>query len=349
MRRGFVKYSLVIVVIILCFSCKKAEEENLYPLAVSSEVDQLKSGAGDGVVKTTNDNIINNPMGVYGKYNDVSLGTSGGTNVFASSEAQEVTYDKTEKKWTYSPVQNWRINKYYRFRAFHPYGGSAISLNASSDVDNLVLGYSVASGHDDLLVGFRAVTATTDVITKPVKFNFVHALSGLQFEMAFKNIAEIEDSYTDYLTEFYLTGLVATGTMNYTHADGDLVTPELNWYALAYDNSSVFYHWTADTGTDGKLISKLNDDRSNAVMVFDGDSHLVYAIPQSRSASDKPTYVYFKTKNSGSDVQSAKLPDVKWEPGKIYKYTLLINASSVEINITIKDWNTVSSNNNIYL
>lgn len=338
---------LVLAAVLAFISCSKKEQEgNLNPINLSSQVKSLKSGAGANVDKTTNDNITDASMGVFGIYNNISFETQKGSNVFPTSEAQMVSYDSAQSKWVYSPVQNWQINRFYRFRAFHPYGGAAINLQ-SSDADDMIIGYSVAAGSEDLLVAFKEVEATIEAIRQPVNFDFVHALSGLKFEIAFKNIADIEDDYSDYLENFYLTGLAGTGTLHYTHEEGTLLTPKMIWYALSYDTDSKFYEWSADNGSSGKQFYKAG--QKSPTMVFDGNDNMVYAVPQTRKANLQPTVVYFKTQAGGNSYQSVTLPDVDWKPGKIYVYSLLVNKSDIDIVLTIKDWSELQSNVNIYL
>ncbi len=336
-----------ILAVLALTACSRNEQVgDLYPIALAPQVRTLKSGAGADVNKTTNDNIIDAPMGVFGIYNNISFETASGSNVFPTSDAQMVGYDSAQSKWVYSPVQNWQINRFYRFRAFHPYGGAAINLQ-SSDADDMIIGYSVAAGNEDLLVAFKEVEATIEAIRQPVSFDFAHALSGLKFEIAFKNISDIEDDYSDYLENFYLTGLTGTGTLHYTHEEGTLLTPRMIWYALAYDTDSKFYEWSADKGTFGKQFYKAG--QKSPTMVFDGNDNMVYAVPQTRKANSQPTKVYFKTRSGGDAYQSVTLPDIDWKPGKIYVYSLLVNKSDIDIVLTIKDWSELQSNVNIYL
>lgn len=344
-------FCLAVCLAVFVSCSKQADKGTVYPISMSPSVREVKSGAGDDVVKTTDANLREKPMGVYGEYNSVSLEEPSGYNVFTTSGAQKVEYvtSGTSGKWTYSPVQNWQINRFYRFRAYHPYSGGAIEVNPSSDVDNLLLGYRVAGGDEDLLLGFKAVQATPEVIVAPVRFEFVHALSALRFEIAFKNDSEIEDDYCDHLMEFYMEGVVGTGTLHYTHTSDSYTTPQIIWYALAYDTATQFYHCTFSSESDDNKFVKINEARDNATKVFGGADHMVFAVPQTRSAAEKPTRVLFRTAKGGDTFQMVTLPDISWQQGKIYTYTLLVGKSDVDVSITIKDWSTVQSNVNIYL
>ena len=76
---------------------------------------------------------------------------------------------------------------------------------------------------------------------------------------------------------------------------------------------------------------------------------MVFAIPQ--RCSDpllSGTFVHFKTAHGTQADHSAQLPDMQWEAGKIYTYTLLVKKSEVEVTVSIKDWNKVQSTLDIY-
>ena len=296
-----------------------------------------KAGAGQGVIQTTDSNLKEHPFGVFGGYSDVA-GDENCTNVFLSSAAQEVSWNT---EWTYTPLQYWKLNKFYRFRAYHPYSGSAFSINALSDVDDIFIEYAINDGKEDLLVGFQTVESTVSNIKNKVKFAFKHALCALEFKIAFKDDDFIEDSYTDTLTSFHLSGLIPTGTLQYTHEDGNNLSEVIKWHATYFDDGE-YYEWTGS-----KKFLKYNG--SNATTVFDGKG-LVFCIPQTCSpAETKQTVVYFKTKKAGDAVHSAPLPKMQWEPGKIYSYTLLINKSDLEISVTIKDWDKIQANEDLFL
>ena len=299
-----------------------------------------KAGAGDGVIKTTDSNLKEHPFGVFGVYSDVA-GDENCTNVFLSSAAQEVSWNTDKKKWTYDPLQYWKLNKFYRFRAYHPYSGAAFSINAMSDVDDIFIEYAINAGKEDLLVGFQTVESTASNIKKKVEFQFKHALCALEFKIAFKKDDFIADSYTDTLTSFHLSGLIPTGTLQYTHEDGNNLSEVIKWHATYFDDGE-YYEWTGS-----KKFLKYNG--SNATTVFDGKG-LVFCIPQTCSpAETKQTIVYFKTKKAGDADHSAPLPKMQWEPGKIYSYTLLINKSDLEISVTIKDWDEIQANEDLFL
>ena len=334
-----------ISLLLLSISCTKQDKTG-YSLSFDAKaVDASlagKAGAGEGVIQTTDINLQGLPFGVFGIYTEAE-GEENGSNVFLSSAAQKVSWNTD--KWTYAPLQYWKLNKFYRFRAYHPYSGSAFSINAMSDVDDIFIEYAINAGKEDLLVGFQTVESTASNIKNKVKFAFKHALCALEFKIAFKNDPFIEDGYTDKLKSFHLSGLIPTGTLQYTHEDCNYLSDVIKWDATYFDDGK-YYEWTG-SGSDSKEFPKYNG--SNATTVFDGNG-LVFCIPQTCSpAETKQTIVYFKTEKAGDAVHSAPLPKMQWEPGKIYSYTLLINKSDLEISVTIKDWDEIQANEDLFL
>lgn len=331
-----------IALLLLVLSCNKQDKPATgIALTFEAKAEDAslagKAGAGEGVIQTDGSNLKDHPFGVFGVYTDA--GEENGSNVFLSSAAQQVSWNSD--KWTYDPVQYWKLNKFYRFRAYHPYSGSAFSINAMSDVDDIFIEYAINAGKEDLLVGFQTVESTASNIKNKVKFAFKHALCALEFKIAFKNVDSIEADYTDNLTSFHLRGLIPTGTLQYTHEDGNYLSDVIKWHASYFDDGE-YYEWNGS-----KLFPKYNG--SNATRVFD-DNGLVFCIPQTCSPSEtKQTIVYFKTEKAGDAVHSAPLPKMQWEPGKVYSYTLLINKSDLEISVTIKDWDEIQANEDLFL
>lgn len=338
------KYTILALFFVCLSACRKTDtDEGAVALsfqAQAREIEQeLKSGAGEGIVKTNDTNLTDKSFGVFGVWNDIEE-SIGGNNVFLQSTAQEVSHNGSE--WKYSPLQYWKLNKFYRFRAYHPYSGDSFIVNASSSADNIMIEYNVVPGKDDLLVGFQAVGATIDNIKKKVKFEFQHALCGLQFKIALKNVSDIDNSDKDAITEFHIEGLIPTGTLRYTYDPSDVKLPMIEWIATYYDSGSYF-NWTGV-----KEFGKYNG--TNAVNIFDGSANMVFCIPQTcSSAVDKPTTIHFKTSGGGAADNSATLPTLKWESGKIYIYTLLVNKSDLEVVVSIKDWKEIQSSEDVYL
>lgn len=330
---------LLAIAMMALTSCRKTNSGDVAPISFGVQTTEMKAGTGSTV--TNNDNLTGKAFGVSGVVTNTN-GDFNTSNVF-NGDRVEVSYVSS---WEYSPEAYWKINKWYRFRAYHPYEGSSINVQAASG-DNLTIEYSTVSGQDDLLVGFNHLQANPENIVQRVPIVFKHALSALQFKIAFKNVADIADDYSDQITAFCMTGVSPMGTMVYSHQDGNPLTEELRWLPSFYDETE-FYEWTGS-----KLFHKINAEKTNATIVYDTDGDkdgLVFVIPQTCSRSDaEPTMVHFKTKKGGSALHSAKLPQITWTPGNIYVYTLLVNKSDITISVTIKPWTELESNETIYL
>ncbi len=364
MKRGVTaKYTLILAAVLLA-ACQKQAAEDGMAISFAAEAksaaeqsgqrptqDNAPALAGADVpqtrgTKTTSTNLTAAPFGVYGLYSSTKGAATGTTNVFDNSSALKVSYSTANSQWEYTrtgtdPKYYWKRNMYYRFRAYHPYTASVET--GGSTADGITISYRIIEDQYDLLVAFATRHPATDPEgTARVPMSFRHALSALRFRIAFNKT--VEEGTTDVLTEFHLTGIQAAGLLNYTHTPGDYLSPLITWSADAFDSSTSFY-----TSTTSRTFGVYNPDAASSVEPVDifGSSdtdNVVFAIPQ--TCSD-PRYggtaVHFKTTGGGNVDNTAVLPGIEWEPGKIYTYTLLIEKSSVEIVVSIKDWNEVQS------
>lgn len=292
--------------------------------------------------KTVESNLTDEPFGVYGGYS-ATKGAASTTNVFDNSSALKVSYNTSTSYWEYTrtgdkPKYYWKRNQYYRFRAYHPYDANVET--GGSSVDAIQVRYRIVDEQYDLLVAFATRHPATDAEgVGRVPMNFSHALSALRFRVAFNKT--VDEGTTDVLTEFHLTGVQAAGLMKYTYKSGDYLSPVITWNADAFDSETEFYQSTAQ-----RTFGVYKPGSVEPVDIFgssDADN-VVFAIPQTCSSEkDGSTSVHFKTKGGGDVDHTAVLPTLTWEPGKIYTYNLLIEKSSVEVVVTIKDWNEVQS------
>ena len=324
-------------------ACHKPSEENgvliSFASTAQSALVSTKAGAGENTVLSTTENMRSKPFGIYGLYAQ-DPGSETGTNVFLSTDAVSVSY--RTNSWEYDNLAYWSINQFYRFRAYHPYSGSAFNVLNSSSVDLISIDYKVASGNEDLMFAFWEGQANEAVISRRVPMSFTHALAGLSFSIGFKDRKDVDDSRTDNITSFAVSGIIPNGTVLYTHPDGDYDAAKMIWIAENYDASTKYYQWTGS-----KPFYKLG--AHTATPIFDGQDHVVMAIPQSSSGAKGPTKVFFTTSEGGEAVNEITLPPVQWEPGVIYNYTFIISQSKIDVEITIKDWEPVEINEDIHI
>lgn len=324
-------------------ACHKPTEENgvliSFASTAQSALVSTKAGAGENTVLSTTENMKSKPFGIYGLFAQ-DPGSETGTNVFLSTDAVSVSHQTGS--WEYDNLAYWSINQFYRFRAYHPYSGSAFNVLNSSSVDLISIDYKVASGNEDLMFAFWKGQANEDVISQRVPMSFAHALAGLHFSIGFRNSEDVDDSRTDNITSFAVSGIIPNGTVLYTHPDGDYDAAKMIWIAENYDASTKYYQWTGS-----KPFYKLG--AHTATPIFDGADNVVMAIPQSSSGAKGPTKVFFTTSEGGEAVNEITLPPVQWEPGVIYKYTFIVSQSKIDVEITIKDWEPVEINEDIHI
>lgn len=324
-------------------ACQKPSQQRGVAISFASTAEdavlQTKSGAGENVILSTSETMKTKPFGIYGLYAQDPRSETG-TNVFLSTDAVAVSY--RTNSWEYDDLAYWSINQFYRFRAYHPYSGSAFNVLNSSSVDLISIDYKVASGTEDLMFAFWKGQANEAVISQRVPMTFVHALAGLSFSIGFKNSPDVDDNRTDNITSFAVSGIIPNGTVLYTHPDGDYDAAKMIWIAENYDASTKYYQWTGSNA-----FYKLG--AHTATPIFDGPDNVVMAIPQSSSGAKGPTKVFFTTSEGGDAVNEITLPEVQWEPGVIYSYTFIISQSKIDVEITIKDWEPVEINEDIHI
>ena len=220
-------------------ACHKPSEENgvliSFASTAQSALVSTKAGAGENTVLSTTETMRSKPFGIYGLYAQ-DPGSETGKNVFLSTDAVSVSY--RTNSWEYDNLAYWSINQFYRFRAYHPYSGSAFNVLNSSSVDLISIDYKVASGNEDLMFAFWEGQANEAVISRRVPMSFTHALAGLSFSIGFKDSED--DSRTDNITSFAVSGIIPNGTVLYTHPDGDYDAAKMIWIAENYDASTKY-------------------------------------------------------------------------------------------------------------
>lgn len=364
MNKDFFIYTLSLAA--ACLICGCSEKPALpsgnlpagedVPMLFSTSVADTKSGG-----PVTGDNFTKQSIGIYGEYSSVAGGD--GEQVFGLSSATELKYgslpyetaDGTTEGWHYEPLQYWKRNQHYRFRAFYPYRFSDGTLNAglldaASNPDQIVLNYSMTPGevgswnNYDLLVAFSTRdtgTGTDDVRFASVPMEFVHALSALRFKVTYME----DNNYVGKLTKFWLNGLRTTGWMTYSYAEGDVLSPSLSWRTYNYNGSSDFFIWSGSKGFEygeGNEANVYADDTDNK-------GGLIFVVPQTCSSDSSDgsgadvTSVSFMTEKSGDAVNTRDLPNVTWEPGRVYTYTIQLGTSNIIIDVTSKEWEVLES------
>ena len=344
-----IRTALFVSAAVLLGSCTKPQGEEHgtaigFSTSTVSQVEGTKSNhTGES---TTTATLQNKPFGVYGMYSVTDGGK--GTNVFDFSSPVEVRYttegSSTEKNWTYtfsgsqySAKKYWKRNMYYRFRAYHPY--DATLLQSSSSADGIDIEYRILDDSYDLLLASAKRYPTNDGYGR-VQLVFNHALCALKFKIAFKETVT-PATYTDNIIHFYIKGLNAYGHLSYTGFGKD---EAFNWQGI-FNSQDKLYEWTGDKTFGVKGHVEPTDILESTKYFF--------AIPQTCSdPANGPTSIHLFTRKSGGDNEidhTVNLKPLKWEAGKIYTYTLLVNKLDIEVSVTIEPWLTKQVPVDIYL
>lgn len=339
-------------------SCRKVERPALpvqegLAMSFSTEVAPVKSTSTDDT------SLKDHSIGIYGTVSAVEGGN--GLSVFGTSNVTELKYGTNPpvtdyEGWYYEPLQYWKRNQYYRFRAYHPYDLAEV-FETGNGADNLVVIYRMVPGavgtwdNYDLLTAFATRDTGGSNPFAVVPLEFKHALSALRFYVTYAD----DHGYQGKLQDFWIEGLRAYGTMSYTHPDETTLTDVIRWNAqYYYDDKQFFLTNPGEDFTYSKPANVYAPDDNTWPPVTDTGG-LIFVIPQtiSQDRADGSgtdwTTVCFKTQKSGEAVNRVNLPRTTWEPGKIYTYTLKLGTSSIVIDVTSKDWEVLESNIDIRL
>lgn len=321
------KYILAIYALGFFLSCTKmsyshSETEDSMEFSSDTESMKVKSAITEDMA------FDGSKIKIFGTY------TQSGNDYQVFYNTPEIlTY--SEGAWNYEHKQRWRRNSSYVFKAVYPIEAEP---HTSSNGELVSLDYRIDSDDYDLLVASASRNPYSDAAgTGIVPLSFKHALSGIRFKIKFKNT--IPAGTTDKITSLYITGVHSAGTMVFGKSDNG--ADSLRWITQQIIPDEKYYSWTGETqfGVEGE---------ENAISYVLSDSkNVFFAIPQSPSEAQ----VHFTLERSGNTVYSAPLnigENFSWEPGKIYTYVLGINWGNITVDISIEEWEKLTSNIDIY-
>lgn len=240
-------------------------------------------------------NLQTDGFGVFGNYSkDVT--TAYGNNLF---ENQLVTYDKSAKKWTYSPLKFWPSDGHIDFLAYAPYDKST-TLTDGSKINNFTVSGIIAEQKDLLWTNATSsISADLTSAKEKVKFQFHHALSRLGYNVT------LSGDYSSSGATFTVNKITLAGSPDGTSKKAfyktgtidlaKIVTKdntEQNKEDLSKTNTEKGL-WTAGTSDDNKQNFDLVSSAQtlNQTGIKSGDNYL-FVIPQDFS----------QTKTEGHDV-----------------------------------------------
>ena len=287
-------------------------------------------------------------FGVFGNYSSTEFteGTPAyGNNLFKN---QQVTYDTTKSKWTYSPLRFWPTQGHIDFLAYAPYDSKYADIVMK---DNQKLTFRVdpvIENQKDLLYA-NAVGQTKESISSTgnkVKFQFAHALSKLGYKV--KLSGDYSSNATFNLTKITLAGS-PDGTTKAFYTSGKIDLSKTNtasdlWseYATARQNFDWFSGTSTVTGTD---LKHPDDNRVE-------NKDYLFVIPQKfKTGTDKLYVIVTYTITYKNDTQNPITNTVykqlsnDFEPGKAYMINLTLGRP-IEFDADVTDWTTDGTNPN---
>lgn len=278
-------------------------------------------------------------FGVFGNnYSSTAEGTPAyGNSLFKN---QQVTYDKTKSKWTYSPLRFWPTQGHIDFFAYAPYDSKYADIVMK---DNQKLTFRVdpvIKNQKDLLYA-NAVGQTKGSISSTgnkVKFQFAHALSKLGYKV--KLSGDYSSNATFNLTKITLAGSPDGATKAF-YTSGKIDLSKTNtaldlWseYAADRQNFDWFSGSSTVTGTD---LKHPNDNRAE-------NEDYLFVIPQKfKTGTDKLYVIVTYTITYKNDTQNPITNTVykqlsnDFEPGKAYMINLTLGLP-IEFDATVTDW-----------
>lgn len=277
-------------------------------------------------------------FGVFGNYSSTAEGTPAyGNNLFKN---QQVTYDKTKSKWTYSPLRFWPTQGHIDFLAYAPYDSQYDNIVTKDNQKLTFIVNSNIENQKDLLYA-NAVGQAKDNISSTgnkVKFQFAHALSKLGYKV--KLSGDYSSNATFNLTKITLAGSPDGTTMAF-YTSGKIDLSKTNtaldlWsgYATDRQNFDWFSGSSTVTGTD---LKHPDDNRVE-------NKDYLFVIPQKfKTGTDKLYVIVTYTITYKNDTQNPITNTVykqlsnDFEPGKAYMINLTLGLP-IEFDATVTDW-----------
>lgn len=264
----------------------------------------------------------------------------------------DVTVDRTDNGWTYSPSKYWPVNKALNFYSYSP----AITTTTASDASNPDIPGFVNSGSTDLLYAVNIGEVRGASNPAPVQINFRHALSQVRFQARPRVAKDGEQSISVKVHALDLLGTYSVGSFNFptsTTGIGNKVTGEWNSQATPADMQIYKGGMMLSTDTPAELLSTGYIFAIPQVLPTSEYSGGAYKGVYARvlceifdratgvkiwpSAADEVSagagYIYFPlSTTSGSE----------WLLGKAYRYTLNIDvpstANKIDFDVTVEDF-----------
>lgn len=271
-------------------------------------------------------------FGVFGNYSEETVPVYG-ENLFKN---QQVTYDKTKSKWTYTPLKYWSTQGHIYFLAYAPYVKGTTLTDSKID---FTVEDQIGKQKDLLWANVKGQTKTD----KPVTFTFNHALAKIGYAVK-KGVTD--DNVTITLNKITLAGSATDPKVGAFHTTGTI--------NLSKDLTNAEDKTTLWTDCNGEQNFTWSSGFPNVTSPsFSAGSDYLFVIPQdfSKSTAEGGTkadelYVIVDYTISYNDGVTAAMkstvssPIVKnFEQGKAYTINLTLGLTPIEFDVTtVEGW-----------
>lgn len=278
-------------------------------------------------------------FGVFGNYSEETVPVYG-ENLFKN---QQVTYDKTKSKWTYTPLKYWSTQGHIDFLAYAPYVKGTTLTDSKID---FTVEDQIGKQKDLLWANVKGQTKTD----KPVTFTFNHALAKIGYAVK-KGVTD--DNVTITLNKITLAGSATDPKVGAFHTTGTI--------NLSKDLTNAEDKTTLWTDCNGEQNFTWSSGFPNVTSPsFSAGSDYLFVIPQdfSKSTAEGGTkadelYVIVDYTISYNDGVTAAMkstvssPIVKnFEQGKAYTINLTLGLTPIEFDVTtVEGWTDTNQGN----
>lgn len=312
-------------------SCTDTEDLSM-PDCIAFGVSADAGGRAATLVGTAEgEDFREKPFAVFGDWKD----TQDGPALEEVFDNVSVTYDgkaPAPSGWNYTPVQRWKTNGWYDFRAYWP---ASNPIENTSNAQTLALNYNMQVQNEDLMVAYKGCPTRSG----EVNLTFRHALAAVAVKFKTETTA-----YSFKVKNLFFTSLYYTGTFPYKSKDDGNIG---NWqYA---ERSRV----DTEDITKSMRLREWNDEEGREVKaaVDDYPEEFDLFLPQSLEVGERiapPSMTFTIDIISGDEIIdtatiTVALPtDPEWEAGKKYVYEVQIKPDEFDITVRTTEWDEVN-------
>lgn len=274
-------------------------------------------------------------FGVFGNYSEETAPVYG-ENLFKN---QQVTYDKTKSKWTYTPLKYWSTQGHIDFLAYAPYVKGTTLTDSKID---FTVEDQIGKQKDLLWANVKGQTKTD----KPVTFTFNHALAKIGYAVK-KGVTD--DNVTITLNKITLAGSATDPKVGAFHTTG---TINLSKDLTNTEDQTAL--WTDCNGEQNFTWSSGFPNVTSSS--FSAGSDYLFVIPQdfSKSTAEGGTkadelYVIVDYTISYTNGATATMKNTvyqklekNFEQGKAYTLNLTIGLTPIEFDATVDTWTDIN-------